>query len=99
MTASTPAASSAATTPAATPTTRPPTLAFVVLRNAYITVRVPGGRTLVSRLFHKGASRSFDQKKLQVVNGRPNAVRFTVNGSPHKPGPAGETEIFTVRRR
>lgn len=99
MTASTPTESSVVSAPSATPTTRPPTLEFVVLRKTYITVRVPGGRTLVSRLFHKGASRSFDQKRLQVVNGRPSAVRFTVNGSPHKPGPAGETEIFTVRRR
>ena len=96
MTASTSAASP---TPSPTSTTRPPTLQFVVLRKSYITVRIPGGRTLISRLFQKGATRSFDQKRLQVVNGRPTAVRFTVNGLPHKPGPAGQTEIFTVHRR
>lgn len=94
---STSASPSASPTP--TPSTRPATLSFVVLRNSYITVRVPGGRTLVSRLFTKGQKRSFDQKVLQVVNGRPSAVRFTVNGKPRKPGPAGEPETFTVRRR
>jgi hypothetical protein len=36
---------------------------------------------------------------LQVVNGRPTAVRFTVNGKPRKPGPAEQPETFTVRRR
>lgn len=88
-------------TPSATPATtkRPPTLQLRVLRRSYITVRVPGGRTLVSRLFTKGEARSFDQKVLQVVNGRPSAVRFTVNGEPRKPGPADEPETFTVRRR
>jgi len=70
-----------------------------VLRASYITVRVPGGRTLVSREFPKGTRRSFDLKVLQVVNGRPSAVRFTVNGKPRKPGPPEETETFTVRRR
>lgn len=99
------AAPSASTTPAATPpstpsaTERPPTLQFRVLRQSYITVRVPGGRTLVSRLFTKGERRSFDQKVLEVVNGRPSAVRFTVNGTQRKPGPADEPETFTVRRR
>lgn len=81
------------------PSGRSPTLAFEVTRDAFITVRVPGGRTLVSRLFRKGATRSFDQKVLQVVNGRPSAVRFTVNGKERKPGPAGQVETFTVRRR
>jgi hypothetical protein len=65
---------------------------------AYITVRVPGGRTLVSKLFKAGAKASYDQKVLQVVNGRPQAVRFVVNGKPRKPGPSGQTETFTVRR-
>ena len=51
---------------------------------AYITVRVPGGRTLVSKLFKSGAKASYDQKVLQVVNGRPQAVRFVVNGKPRK---------------
>lgn len=86
-------------TPTASPTKRPPTLSFVVRRKSYITVRVPGGRTLVSRLFPAGARRNFDQKVLQVVNGRPTAVRFTVNGKPRKPGPAEQPETFTVRRR
>jgi hypothetical protein len=71
----------------------------VLLRDSYITVRVPGGRTLVSKLFRKGQKRSFDQKVLEVVNGRPSAVRFTVNGKPRKPGPADEPETFVVRRR
>jgi cytoskeletal protein RodZ len=79
-------------------TERPPTLAFRVLRPSYITVRVPGGRTLVSKVFRKGQSRTFDQKTLQVVNGRPSAVRFTVNGKPRKPGPPEQPETFTVRR-
>jgi hypothetical protein len=71
----------------------------VVKRDSYITVRVPGGRTLVSRLFAPGDKRSFDGKVLQVVNGRPTAVRFTVNGKPRDPGPADQPETFTVRRR
>jgi hypothetical protein len=85
-------------TPSPTRTARPPTLAFTVRHPAYITVRVPGGRTLVSKLFKAGAKASYDQKVLQVVNGRPQAVRFVVNGKPRKPGPSGQTEVFTVRR-
>jgi cytoskeletal protein RodZ len=81
------------------PTTKPPTLAFTVVgSSSYITVRIPGGKTLVSRLFKKGAKASFDQKTLTVVNGRPSAVRFVVNGKPRKPGPSTQTEIFTVHR-
>jgi hypothetical protein len=102
-TASTPASASPTPTPSPSSsparTKRPPTLSFVLLRDSYITVRVPGGRTLVSKLFRKGQKRSFDQKVLEVVNGRPSAVRFTVNGKPRKPGPAAEPETFTVRRR
>lgn len=99
MSASSPSAASPTPSPATTASGHPPTLRFVVFRKTYITVRIPGGRTLVSRLFTKGATRSFDQKRLQVVNGRPSAVQFTVNGRPRKPGPASQTEIFTVRRR
>lgn len=80
-------------------TDRSPTLAFRVLRPSYITVRVPGGETLVSKVFRKGQQRSFDRPVLQVVNGRPSAVRFTVNGTPREPGPAEVPERFTVRRR
>lgn len=94
--ATSPTASAA---PSPTATTRPPTLRFVVRRTSYITVRVPGGRTLVSKEFRKGAERSFDQKRLEVVNGRPSAVTFFVNGERRKPGPADEPETFTVRRR
>ena len=83
----------------AEPTKRPPLLAFTVKRQSYITVRVPGGRTIVSRLFQPGAERTFDAKVLQVVNGRPSAVRFVVNGKPREPGPADQPETFTVRRR
>jgi hypothetical protein len=101
--ATSPAPASTLGTPTPTPspsaTTRPPTLAFTVRYPAYITVRVPGGRTLVSKLFKGGATASFDQQVLQVVNGRPQAVRFVVNGKPRKPGPSGQTEVFTVRRR
>lgn len=93
------AATSASAAPSPTATTRPPTLRFVVRRESYVTVRVPGGRTLVSRSFRMGAERSFDQKRLEVVNGRPSAVTFFVNGSKRKPGPADEPEAFTVRRR
>jgi hypothetical protein len=82
----------------AAPTKRPPLLAFTVKRKSYITVRVPGGRTIVSRLFQPGAKRSFDAEVLQVVNGRPSAVRFVVNGRPREPGPADQPETFTVRR-
>ena len=99
-------ASGATPTPTPTPTEtgpsparRPPTLRFEVLRPSYITVRVPGGRTLVSRLFRKGETRRFDRPVLQVVNGRPSAVRFVVNGRARQPGPAEEPETFTVRRR
>ena len=95
-----PAAATTIVSPTASPSTsaRPPTLAFTVRYPAYITVRVPGGRTLVSKLFKAGAKASYDQKVLQVVNGRPQAVRFVVNGKPRKPGPSGQTETFTVRR-
>ena len=105
-TASIPAPASESTSPASataspsrTPTRRPPTLRFEVRRASYITVRVPGGRTLVSRLFTKGQRRSFDQRVLQVVNGRPAAVDFYVNGRLRKPGPATQVDVFTVRRR
>jgi Domain of unknown function (DUF4115) len=95
-----PAAATTIVSPTPSPSTsaRPPTLAFTVRYPAYITVRVPGGRTLVSKLFKTGAKASYDQKVLQVVNGRPQAVRFVVNGKPRKPGPSGQTETFTVRR-
>jgi len=103
---STPAPASESSSPAGTtaspsprPTKRPPTLRFEVRRASYITVRVPGGRTLVSRLFTKGQRRSFDQKVLQVVNGRPSAVDFYVNGKLREPGPPTEVDVFTVRRR
>jgi hypothetical protein len=104
-TSSTPApASSSATPPSPSPSAttkaaRPPTLAFTVRYPAYITVRVPGGRTLVSKLFSSGAKASFDQKVLEVVNGRPRAVRFVVNGKVRTQGPVGQTETFTVRRK
>ena len=93
--------SSASASPSASPsaTKRPATLCFTVKRKSYITVRVPGGRTLESRLFPPGARRCFDQKVLQVVNGRPAAVRFVVNGKVHEPGPPEEPETFTARRR
>jgi len=93
-----PATTIGSPTPSPTKTARPPTLAFTVRYPAYITVRVPGGRTLVSKLFKSGAKASYDQKVLTVVNGRPQAVRFVVNGKPRKPGPSGQTEVFTVRR-
>ena len=97
--ASPPASASQSPSAAAEPTKRAPLLAFSVKRNSYITVRVPGGRTIVSRLFPAGAKRTFDAKVLQVVNGRPSAVRFVVNGKPREPGPADQPETFTVRRR
>ena len=93
-----PATTIGSPTPSPSTSARPPTLAFTVRYPAYITVRVPGGRTLVSKLFKAGAKASYDQKVLQVVNGRPQAVRFVVNGKPRKPGPSGQTETFTVRR-
>jgi hypothetical protein len=93
------ASASASPTVSPSPTEKPPTLAFTVVgSSSYITVRIPGGKTLVSRLFKKGATASFDQKTLTVVNGRPSAVRFVVNGKPRKPGPSTQTEIFTVHR-
>ena len=90
---------SAPASPTSSATTRPATLTFTVRYPAYITVRVPGGRTLVSRTYPSGATASFDQKVLQVVNGRPRAVRFVVNGRPRPQGPSGQVETFTVRRR
>jgi hypothetical protein len=93
-----PATTTVSPTPSPSKSARPPTLAFTVRYPAYITVRVPGGPTLVSKLFKTGAKASYDQKVLQVVNGRPQAVRFVVNGKPRKPGPSGQTETFTVRR-
>lgn len=91
--------SSTGSSPPPNPTKRPPTLAFTVKYPAYITVRVPGGVTLVSKLFKAGAKASYDKSVLQVVNGRPDAVRFVVNGKPRQPGPSGQTEVFTVRRK
>jgi hypothetical protein len=97
--ATTTSSAPASPTASPSPTTKPPTLAFTVVgSSSYITVRIPGGKTLVSRLFKKGAKASFDQKTLTVVNGRPSAVRFVVNGKPRKPGPSTRTEIFTVHR-
>ena len=93
-----PATTIGSPTPSPSTSARPPTLAFTVRYPAYITVRVPGGRTLVSKLFKAGAKASYDQKVLQVVNGRPQAVRFVVNGKLRKPGPSGQIETFTVRR-
>jgi hypothetical protein len=96
-----PATTTPPPSPTATPspTGKPPTVAFTVVgTSSYITVRIPGGATLVSRLFHHGDKRSFDAKTLTVVNGRPSAVRFVVNGKPRKPGPSTRTEIFTVHR-
>lgn len=94
-----PVSSTPPPSPSPTRTQKPPTLAFTVRYASYITVRVPGGRVLVSRLFKKGDTAAFDAKVLEVTNGRPNAVRFVVNGKPHKPGPADRPETFTVRRR
>ena len=34
-----------------------------------------------------------------MVNGRPQAVRFVVNGKARKQGPPDQTETFTVRRK
>jgi hypothetical protein len=93
--------SSPPASPSSSPTStrKPATVAFTVVgSSSYITVRIPGGATLVSRLFHHGDKRSFDAKTLTVVNGRPSAVRFLVNGKPRKPGPSTQTEIFTVHR-
>jgi len=59
---------------------------------------VPGGETLVSKVFREGQRGNFDRRVLEVVNGRPSAVRFTVNGRPRMPGPPEEPETFTVRR-
>ena len=94
---SSPAPSSSSPSPSATK--RPPTLAFTVRYPAYITVRVPGGRTLVSKVYKTGAKATFDQKVLEVVNGRPEAVKFVVNGKVRKQGPPDQTETFTVRRK
>jgi hypothetical protein len=95
------ATTTASPSPTATPspTGKPATVAFTVVgSSSYITVRIPGGATLVSRLFHHGEKRSFNAKTLTVVNGRPSAVRFVVTGKPRKPGPSTRTEVFTVRR-
>ncbi len=97
--ASSSATAGTATSPTTGSTPRPVTLTFTVKRAAYITISVPGGRTLVSRTFAAGATGSFDQRVLRVVNGRPDAVRFIVNGTPRTPGPASRPETFTVRRR
>ena len=94
-----PGSTTATTTSAsASPTSRVPTLSFTVRRSVYLTISIPGGRTLVSRTFAAGATGSFDQLVLKVVNGRPDAVRFLINGKPHKPGPATKPETFTARR-
>lgn len=79
-------------------TKRPPTLSFKVLSRTYITIRIPGGATLDSKIFAAGSTARYDQVVLEVVNGRPAGVRFLVNGIPHKPGPATRPETFTARR-
>ena len=92
------ASSTASPSPSPSTTKRPPTLSLTVLSRTYITIRVPGGRTLDSKIFGAGATATYDQKVLEVVNGRPAGVRFLVNGTPHKPGPATKPETFTARR-
>ena len=52
----------------------------------------------MSRLFRSGEKARFNQRVLQVVNGRPSAVRFVVNGEPRRLGRGEGPDIFTVRR-
>jgi membrane protein YqaA with SNARE-associated domain len=65
---------------------------------AYITVRVPGRPTLVSKLFKSGA------KAVLRPEGAPGGQRPAAGGAvrgqrqARKPGPSGQTEVFTVRR-
>jgi cytoskeletal protein RodZ len=78
---------------------RPPTLNLTLTGPSFVTVRLPNGRTVVSRLFRKGEHRSFDQKELRVLLGNSSAVQVSVNGKPRKPGRKGQVDTFTVRRK
>lgn len=86
-------------TVSSTPAKRAPTLDLRLVGSSYVTVRLPGGRTLISKLLHKGQHKVFDQRALEVVIGNAAAVRVTVNGKERKRGARGDVATFTVRRR
>jgi hypothetical protein len=96
----TPTVSRPVTPPPAKPTVRPHTLVVQVTRgHSYVTVRIPGGRTLLSKDMKAGDRASFDQPRLQVVVGNSAVVRFTINGKVRAPGRVGQVETFTVVRK
>jgi hypothetical protein len=96
-------ASSPATTPAVTPSTtaskRPPTVDLRLSGDSYVVVRVPGGRTLVEKVLHKGVHRTFDQKTLLVVLGNSAAVEVRVNGKLLPRGGKGQVASFVATRK
>jgi cytoskeletal protein RodZ len=76
-----------------------PTLRLELVGTSYVTVRVPGGRTLTSRTYRKGAQLRYDRPRLEVVLGNAGAVQVFVNGRQRKRGDRGQVESFSVRRR
>jgi hypothetical protein len=96
--AATPTDPPSATAPAAP---RPRTLKLKMTGASYVTVRLANGRgrILVSRLFHKGQQKTFDQKQLHVLLGNSAAVQVTINGKPRKAGRKGQVATFTARRK
>jgi hypothetical protein len=102
----TPSLTPTPTSPAAPAATTPPPKPVppVTLRvevtggRSWLTIRQPGGRTLVNEQLRKGAKLAFNQPVLNVIVGNSGAVKFTVNGKPRKPGAVGQVERFTVRK-
>jgi cytoskeletal protein RodZ len=100
----TPTGSASATAPTAAAsapatTKRPPTLNLMMAGTSFVTVRLPNGSTVVSKLYRKGQHKSFDQKELRVLLGNSAAVQVTVNGKLRKPGRKGQVATFTARRK
>lgn len=101
-TASATGSASAASTPASSSppaSARPATLDLRLTGTSFVTVRLASGRTLVSRLMHKGDHKSYDQKELHVVLGNAAAVQVTVNGHRLKPGRSGQVRTLVATRR
>ena len=97
-----PSASESTTTPASTttsapPPSRPPTLEIRWLGTSYVRVR-SGGRTLFEDIRRKGATRTFDQRTVNVLIGNAGRVQSIVNGKARPVGESGQIESFTARR-
>lgn len=76
----------------------PPTLALRVTdAPCYVSISLPGGKTLLNETLRQGDAVRFDQPELSVTVGNPKAVRITVNGERRRPDRPG-IDTFTVSR-